>query len=221
MIAGARSSSAASTSWSRGAVECRRRRPRRSGGPASARRRRRRPVDVLVNNVGAARPGSTASSRSPTSSGSRRSTSTCSPPSARRAPRCRRCSPRPRARSSPSARSTRSSRPGRHRLQRGEGRARQLLQGAVEGGRAAGHPRQHREPGPGRRPSCGSATSGVAETVAQGAPASDRRRRRRPAADAAATGRFTRPTRSPTSSCCWPATAPPTSPAPTSPSTAA
>ena len=67
---------------------------------------------------------------------------------------------------------------------------------AVQGGRARGHPRQHGQPGAGRRPTCGSATDGVAATVARPA-GGDRRRtsppgrrgRRRRAASRARGGR--------------------------------
>ena len=106
-------------------------------------------------------------------------------------------------------------RPGGDRLLRRQGRAGQLLQVAVEGGRAARHPGQHRQPGPGRhRPVAGR------RRRRRDASARRRRRRRRGRQAQAAAG-GDRPVhharaRSPTWWCCWPATAPATSPARTS-----
>ena len=82
--------------------------------------------------------------------------------------------------------------PAGHRLQRRQGRAGQLLQGAVEGGRAPRRPREHGQPRPGRhrplarRPGVASVPSPEPAAATPDAVAKQ-------AAAQSATGRFTTP----------------------------
>ena len=110
-------------------------------------------------------------------------------------------------------------RPRGDRLQRRQGGPVQLLQGALQGGRPARHPGQHRQPGAGRHRSV-ARRRGRRGHRRRGPPGRTRRpsrpARRPPASPAGSRS----PTRSATSWCSSPATPLATSPAPTSPSTA-
>ncbi len=109
------------------------------------------------------------------------------------------------------------------RLRRREGRAGQPDQVARAGVRPAGHPRQLRLARPGRAPTSGWATTASPRPSRRRAASTPtpRARRSSPASAGSRPGASPRPRRSRRSWCCSPRSAPPTSPAPTTSSTAA
>ena len=109
------------------------------------------------------------------------------------------------------------------RLRRGQGRAAEPDQVAGAGVRREGHPRQLRLPRPGQhRPLARRARRGRDRRGGDRASTRTRRARRSSRASAASPPAASRrPRRSPRSSSCSPRSAPPTSPAPTTSSTAA